>query len=323
MTDFTDTLCIAIASHISNENRIPYFIECLRSLTEQTLPIHIYISMSLETEQIKNAMLNSISKNSFIESYGKITLVIREHKTPQMRHVKLIYEEVKMKHKWIMFCDDDDTYLNNRVHQFAKYIYSSQQQCSQMPGKTLGGVYESSFGKDHREHRHEYWCYCVNVELLGRFYDGLREHPDVVDNRCCDVLFAEYLRRTGPDILFSRIEEKLYNYRVEGNGDSITGFIQSKQAVYTRPNSIPHITDPGLPDYILDWNDYLHENLDVYIHDVFLRTLVGCDLEYILRAEFRADYDLLKFVDACHVEKIKDRHQYWRSVCDKLYDLKL
>jgi hypothetical protein len=50
---------------------------------------------------------------------------------------------------------------------------------------------------------------------------------------------------------------------------------------------------------------------------------VGCELEYILRAEFRGDYELLQYVDECHSNKIKEKHEYWRDVCNKLYDIPL
>jgi len=37
----TKQFCIAVASHISNESRIPYLIECLTSLTTQKVPVDV------------------------------------------------------------------------------------------------------------------------------------------------------------------------------------------------------------------------------------------------------------------------------------------
>ena len=116
---------------------------------------------------------------------------------------------------------------------------------------------------------------------------------------------------------------RLYQYRVTENQDSVTGVIQARQSIYTKNEPHPPLGDPKLPHYILDWNDYLYENLDVYLHDVFLRTIVGCDMDYILRMEFRNDYDLLPYVDECHANKMLEKHEYWRSICAKLYDVKL
>ena len=317
MDNFVNSLCIVIASHLSNTKRICYLIECLESLLKQTVPISVYLSISFQTQEIKEDFLKT---NRLSELCSKINLRIEERKTPQMRHFYLLYPELQRKHNWVMFCDDDDTYEPNRVERISQNIYSGDNQCKQM-NKTLAGLYESTFGKDHREHRHEYWCYCVNIEMLGKFYEKLIDYPDIIDNKCCDVLFAEYLRRASPDHLYCQLKENLYNYRVEENSDSITGYIKGNQQKYTRFNQSPGITDINFADYVVDWNECLYENMEVYLHDIFLRTIVGCDLDYILKAEFRSDSELFGFVDSCHLEKIKKNHQYWRGACDKLFDI--
>jgi glycosyltransferase involved in cell wall biosynthesis len=321
MDDFVSSLCIFIASHISNPKRFQYLMECLESLINQTLQISIYLSISFNSDELKQDFLNN-SRLQYLCS--KINTIIREQKTPQMRHLCLLYPKLAEKHKWIMFCDDDDTYEPGRVEKIAKCIFQGNIECSQMDNKNvkrLAGLYESTFGKDHRQHRHEYWCYCVNIVLIENFYNRLKDHPDIIDNKCCDVLFAEYLRRVLPDYLYCRMEDKFYNYRVEDNSDSITGFIKENQNKYTRLDSPPTIMDLSFSEYVVNLNEYLHENIDVYLHDVFLRTIVGCELEYILNAEFRGDYALFPYVDNCHLEKIKQSHEYLREVCNKLFDI--
>ena len=159
MDNFVNSLCIVIASHLSNTKRICYLIECLESLLKQTVPISVYLSISFQTQEIKEDFLKT---NRLSELCSKINLRIEERKTPQMRHFYLLYPELQRKHNWVMFCDDDDTYEPNRVERISQNIYSGDTQCKQM-NKTLAGLYESTFGKDHREHRHEYWCYCVNI----------------------------------------------------------------------------------------------------------------------------------------------------------------
>jgi glycosyltransferase involved in cell wall biosynthesis len=317
MDNFVNSLCIVIASHLSNTKRICYLIECLESLIQQTVPISVYLSISFQTQEIKEEFFNN---QQLSELCSKIILRIQERKTPQMRHIYLLYPELQKKHKWIMFCDDDDTYEPSRVERIAQNIYAGDNQCKQL-NKTLSGLYESTFGKDHREHRHEYWCYCINIEMLGKFYEKLLDYPDIIDNKCCDVLFAEYLRRASPEHLYCQLTEKLYNYRIEDNTDSITGYIKGNQQKYTRFNQQPAITDINFADYVVDWNECLYENMDVYLHDIFLRTIVGCNLDYILKAEFRSDSELFGFVDSCHLEKIQKNHKYWRGACDELFDI--
>lgn len=316
---FINSFCIVIASHLSNSKRILYLIECLESLLNQTIPISIYLSISFNNDAIREEFLNNYK---IMDLCNKIFLVIREHKTPQMRHIYMLSPELEKKHKWIMFCDDDDSYDNNRVEQIIKYIYSGLIQCSQIPNKKLIGLYESTFGKDHREHRHEYWCYCINIDIIRQFYEKLADYPDIIDNKCCDVLFAEYLRRANENLLYSRINEKLYNYRVDNNSDSITGFIKGNQTKYIRNREPPSIMDISFSEYVVDWNEYLYENLDIYLHDVFLRTIVGSDLDFILKSEFKADYAIVPYTDNDILIQIKNKHEYWRELCNNLYDIK-
>jgi hypothetical protein len=320
MQENTDNFCILIASHISNSKRIGYLKECIESLLKQSVIIQIYLSISFENQVLKDEF-EIVKRN--VENNNDINIFIRDEKTPQMRHYYLLLETIKNKHKWIMFCDDDDTYKIDRVENIIKSVYIVEEKTKNETTSIFSGLYESHCEKDHREHRHEYWCYCVNKIILDRFYSCIKEYPDIIDNKCCDILFGEYMRRLGQGFFFARLDSRLYNYRVEENQDSITGVIQSKQNFYTRSKQHPPLGDPQLPEYILDWNDYLYEHLDAYLHDVFLRTIVGCNIEYILQAEFRNDYELLKYVDDCHIEKIRNKYEYWREVCGKLYDIKI
>jgi len=319
MQKYIHKFCILIASHISNPKRIGYLKECLESLLNQTIIIPVYLSISFETPFLQEFFKISLEN---IEKNPLINIVIKEEKTAQMKHYYELLNVLDSNHEWIMFCDDDDTYKTDRVENIIKSVYQLEQNIKETENNKFIGLYESHCEKDHREHRHEYWCYCIHRLIIERFYDRIREYPDIIDNKCCDILFGEYLRRLGTNFIFARLDMRLYNYRVEENQDSITGVIQSKQGFYTRFKQHPPIGDPQLPDYILDWNDYLYEHLDAYLHDVFLRTVVGCNMEYILQSEFRNDYELLQYVDECHVEKMRKFHEYLRGICGKLYDIK-
>lgn len=320
---------IIIGSHISNPKRIAYFEECLVSLVRQTIPVAIHVSISFETPELRTQTVETLMSNPVLVAANRIQIRIQDAKTPQMRHLQILVNELAGVHDWLMFCDDDDTYEPDRALHFAQVITKALQEIDEINGagqvddtKRLAGVYESTFGKDHREHRHEYWCYCVHIDILAQFYAKLTPYPDILDDKCCDVLFAEHLRRSGPNKLFARITEKLYNYRVDNNTDSITGVIQTNQPKYTNLVQAPpreHVAEWA--EYVVYWNDYLYEHIQVYIHDTYLRTLVGCELDYILRSEFMKNYELVEFVDKCHVEKIRDYHHRLRGICNEIYDI--
>ena len=75
----TKQFCIAVASHISNESRIPYLIECLTSLTTQTIPVEVYLSISCVNDEVKEKTLNSINnENKILNEY--LNIRVREQK---------------------------------------------------------------------------------------------------------------------------------------------------------------------------------------------------------------------------------------------------
>ena len=148
-------------------------------------------------------------------------------------------------------------------------------------------------------------------------------HPEVLNDKCCDVLFSEYLRRKSNDWIFLQLPVKYYNYRIENNADSVTGNIKSKQSKYTLTTKPPDFASDAWAEYVFGWNDYVHENMPGYLHDTYLRSIVGCSLYAILQSEFLANYPLLPFVDKDHEEKISKKHAYLRDVCNQLYDIKL
>uniref|UniRef100_A0A6C0IPI8 Glycosyltransferase 2-like domain-containing protein n=1 Tax=viral metagenome TaxID=1070528 RepID=A0A6C0IPI8_9ZZZZ len=289
------------------------------------MKISIYLSISFETDDLVSELDKQLQNNDTISSCGFLNIYRRQKKTSQMLHFYLLLETCKLSHEWIMFCDDDDTYEPNRSMHIAKIITTAKHQIeNETTGQLhLAGVYESTFGKSHRQHRHEYWCYCVNKQLLEDFYNIIYVHPEVINDKCCDVLFAEYLRRKANNWIFLQLPVKYYNYRVENNADSVTGNIKAKQSKYTLTTKPPDIASNVWSEYVFGWNEYVHENMPGYLHDTYLRSIVGCSLDTILQSEFLANYPLLPFVDKDHEEKISKKHAYLREVCNELYDIKI
>lgn len=317
--------CIAVASHISKENRVKYLIECLESLVNQTVSITIYVSISFSNKEIEEYALNEIRKNKIIMNYNYLNVILNKIKTAQMQHYLIIYKEIKTKHKWVMFCDDDDSYNLNRVKEIMIRIAKCEEEIKENKDFTseLGGLYENTTKTNHSVKRQEYWSYCVNIKLLETFYKHIENESEIINNKCCDVLFAEYLRRKSSNWCFIHLDMLLYNYRIEDNAESITGFIKSNQEYYTNQSSPPDVKDEKRLDYILKWNEHLNNNIHIYLHDTYLRTLIGYSLDNILRCEFRSNYQLLEYVDSKHVDKIEKLYNNMRCVCEKIYEIPL
>jgi hypothetical protein len=234
--------------------------------------------------------------------------------------MELILPIIEKKHNWVMFCDDDDTYEPHRVQVFINTIIKGLNDIQKIPDNQFAGIYESIDGKPHTEKRQEYWCYCVHIDLLIRFMDILKPYPDVIDNKCCDVLFGEYLRRLNNNLLYAIIDLKLYNYRIDDNSDSITGEIKQTSHIVRKPMNV---TAENMEECAKDLDKYLDSNIDIYLHDTYLRTIVGMDFDNILKHEFMIEYNVLKLVKKEHMQKIFDFHSRLRQIANLVFDIKL
>jgi hypothetical protein len=309
--------CVFIASHQSKKERIPFLIQCLESIIYQTMRVSTYLSISFENEDLEIHAKEQINKLHDICSFLNVTY--QPTKTAQMKHYQYLSDQFGKNHKWILFCDDDDTYDVNRINHYAYYLTNATQKLNE--DLILAGIYES-LDKDHKQQRQEYWTYCVSSTLLKEFYDILLPHENIINNRCCDVLFSEYLRRKDNHYRFLQVKTKYYNYRVEDNSDSITGFIRSKQGVYTLTSKPPENPEE-LTEYTKTWETFIKSNVNVFLHDTFLKTLVGYDMEKIFETEFLHNCVLLNSIEREPIEKMTQLHTDLREICDTLYDIKL
>ena len=312
--------CIFVASHISSEKRLQYLFECLESFLKQTILIPVYLSISFEKEELNRLFMLNFAKTN--DSYKSIiNIYIQPQKTPQMRHMALIFPLLKDQYNWIMFSDDDDMYEPVRVEIFLKNIHNI---LIEIPSNTIAefaGIYEDHVGEDHLRRRHEYWCYCIQTKILGRFIHTIEQFPDILNNKCCDVLFAEFLRRLNPEkYFFAHFKDKYYNYRVENNTDSVTGVIQTGQKVI-RPAR--NVTPENRQECIAELNDYLKSNVSIYLHDTFLYSVVGLDFDGILQREFKSEYPIVSEINQDPIQQMRTLHENLRNVCNLIFDIKV
>lgn len=313
--------CIFIASHISKHQRINMLIECLYSLIRQRMRICIYISISFENKELMDECAKKIYKDDLINRCAFLNILIRDNKCSQMQHFQLLHEETKSYHKWIMFCDDDDKYLENRTFRVGEHIVILEHQIMNTEMR-LAGVYESTFGKNHREHGHEYWCYCVHSDILSDFFHKLKDELEIIEQPCCDVLLSEYLRRKGNKWLFGRLQEKLYIYRDNNNDESVTHFITSQQNKYTNTSIPPKKDSNTWEKYIKDFNDFLKNNIHAFIHDLFVLCVKNISFDKFLRREFLANYEIIKYIDQQHIELLKEKHTKFTALFQSIYEIK-
>lgn len=313
--------CIFIASHISKQPRIMLLIKCLHSLIKQRMRVCIYISISFENKELMDECIEKVSQDDLINRCAFLNILIRNNKCSQMQHFQILHEKTKSHHKWIMFCDDDDEYLEDRTIKFGEQTVLIEHQIMNTKMK-LAGVYESTFKKDHREHGHEYWCYCIHSDILSDFFHKLKDEFEIIEQPCCDVLLSEYLRRKENKWLFGRLEEKLYMYRDNNNDDSITHFITSQQSKYTNTSIPPPKHTNEWYKYIQDFNDFLKNNMHAFIHDLFVLCINNIRFDKFLKREFLANYEILDCIDQQYIELLKEKHRKFTTFFQSIYEIK-
>jgi hypothetical protein len=307
--------CIIVPSHINNINRTKLFICCIQSLINQTEPIPIYLSVSFETELDKTLFDRLVKKiNLFDDTI--IHIIFREKKTSQFRHIEKVIDIIKDNYKYVMFCDDDDTYENDRVKSFINMIKCGHNSCPE--DKIFVGVYEMTNSESHSTRFYEYWSYCINVNFIINFINIIKinNYDYVIDNKFCDVLFSTYLRHLDNKHLFVSIDEKLYNYN--RNVYSIT--IKT-----LKQNEINHkkakINERNFETFIRGLNEHIEENINDVKDNILLLCSTKMSFENILKKLLEENYEFKNNINNT-IEKIKNEYDDIKYLCDILYQYK-
>lgn len=310
--------CVIVPSHIGNISRTKLLMHCLHSLTNQTIKIPIYLSISFETELDNILFKKTIEKNDLINN-ELLYIVYQYRQTSQFRHIEKVIDNIKNTYKYVMFCDDDDTYEIDRVEKFMIMIEHGITFCQK--DKIFVGAYEYNLQKgSHSSLFYEYWSYCVNIEFIVNFMNILKinNYDYVIDNKMCDVLFASYLRHLDSRHLFYLINEKLYNYN--SNEYSITNIILKNNE---RAMNVPPIAENNFETFIQSIN----ETLEQYMESIKDNILVGYSIRKmsfntILKRELRENYMYKNKINQIILSKIEFEYDNIKRLCDMLYQYK-
>jgi|688.fasta_scaffold481073_1 hypothetical protein len=309
--------CIIIPSHIKNVERIKMLITCLQSLTSQTIKIPIYLSISFETELEKNLFNKFIEKNNLI--CDLLCIIYQETKTSQFRHIKKVIDNIKDIYNYIMFCDDDDTYENERVEKFLDRIQQCINVINCMEDKIFVGAYETE-SSNHSDKFHEYWSYCIDTQFIINFINLITQnnYDYYFDNKMCDVLFSSYLRHLDSRHIFTRIDEKLYNYN--RNEYSITTQISRQNEINKK--KIPK-KENNFEIFIQGLNETLEENMESIKNNIFVKySMRKLSFENILNELLKENYKYKNKINKKILEKIKVEYDDIKYLCDILYQYK-
>jgi len=211
--------CIFIASHISYDNQLEYLDKCLDSLINQKCAnCDIYLSISFSNNKYEKKFIKYHNKNKTNLRY--LTYIISKEQKFQMEHFKKLTSMFSNKYKYIMFCDDDDTYGEYRLATFYMLMdhfeYNLDKKIFAISDLTDIGEIQ---GK-------EYWSYMIKTKIIQEFYELIDGYDDLLKHNHGDMYFSMYLQNYTQNFNNEYntllIPECLYNYNKD-NPDSICG----------------------------------------------------------------------------------------------------
>jgi hypothetical protein len=307
--------CIIIPSHIQNISRTKLLMISLQSLINQSVKIPIYMSISFETTLSKSLFEKCMVKYNLCD-IDILHIVYQIDKTSQFRHIENIINIIKDKFKFVLFCDDDDTYNNMRVEKFMFMVNQGYKNCPK--DKKLTGFYERQNNESHCEKFYEYWSYCVNIDIIINFFNIIKKnnYDYYIDNKFCDILFSTFLRRLDNTHWFCSINETLYNYNDnENNKYSITNIITNKNSEIQESFKCTNFNT-----YIKSLNNDIETNIININNNVFIiYSMYKSSLKYILKHILKNHYKYIDNIDKRLLNKIKVEYNNIKNMCSFLY----
>ena len=108
-------VAVIIPCHIHYKGQLEKLLNCINSLKEQTHPCTIVVGISFASNEYYSIFKNYVFP--LVKRYAKF--IVRCEQTYQIMHIYNCLQKVN-DHDYILFCDDDDTYLPKRVQIFVE-----------------------------------------------------------------------------------------------------------------------------------------------------------------------------------------------------------
>jgi len=203
---------IIIPCHIESIIRIDKFYKCLISLINQSEKCNIFISVSFISNQFKQ-LFNNVLENNNINENENVKIYFHDKVKSQFQHFK--YLEDKLDCDYVMFCDNDDLYTNDRVKVFKNMIEKDELKHS---------VYIEKHNLFHVFYN-EYPMHVVKKEVFSEF---LSKSEMWHYHKYCDMLFSKYLQSYYYNDDSLVINQRMYIYVKKNDGSSITSYNRLK-----------------------------------------------------------------------------------------------
>lgn len=247
-----EKMCVIVPSHISSALRIKGFCECLKSMLNQLTVVHVRVSISFTSELLQKVCIAALTKYNLMCNVH-IDIHFQPEAMSQFEHIDYIYKHLPLNVKFVLFCDDDDSYHFARTQQFASAIDHNSDAV----------VYFETLDSEPKKHPDEYWKCCVPIHVLGTFLAQIE--PNIKKHIFCDMVFVKYLQYLNGR--YGVLSHNIYLYNYNRPNTSITGATKlHNEIMNTQIKTNQHDFD----DFILGLNAHIVQNMDKFIQNMFL-----------------------------------------------------
>lgn len=224
---------VIVPCHIKYNLQFTYLVKCLLSLQNQKHKAIIVVGISFANKEeylfFKDVVF-PIFKN-------KVIFIVQKKQTYQMIHIYHCLQKLR-KCDLIMFCDDDDYFIPNRVETFVNL--KQENTNSKIIREIIPGHNEES----------EYWCYGLEPCVLDNFYERSKTNMHFLRHKFGDMYLRNFLLFTQNygDILTFTAKTPLYVYNTE-NENSIIRTIKRKKEDFEKNGVVDY--EELIDQYIL------------------------------------------------------------------------
>jgi len=239
---------IIVPCHIKNNHQFTYLVKCLLSLQNQTHKAMIVVGISFANKEeylfFKDVVF-PIFKN-------KVIFIVQKEQTYQMIHIYHCLQKLR-KCDLVMFCDDDDYFISNRIETFVNL--KKENADSKIIREIIPGHNEES----------EYWCYAIEPCILDDFYERSKTNMHFLRHKFGDMYLRNFLLYTQNygDILTFTTKTPLYVYNTE-NQNSIIHNVKRKKELLEKQGLLDH--EELVDQYILTLINNDEKKIDAMKH---------------------------------------------------------
>jgi hypothetical protein len=184
---------------------------------QTTLPARFHISVSFDEKKLGEKEVSNIKAalNAEMKRWsGRLYVHAHKKQKSQFEHYAWLAAHAKLDDAgWVIFTDDDDTWHDDRIHEFDKMFTLPKTDLDRI--NAFHCAWKTTVDKEGTNYRGNYVEYAVPVMIWKAFFRGATE--GMLRHHFCDVFFLQFVWacRSG-QVAISQTKDEMYDWKEDG-----------------------------------------------------------------------------------------------------------